>query len=81
MAGSKRDGTINLEKALGELETLVEEMEAGDLPLEEAMQKFERGIKLTRECQAALSDAEQKVEILLKKAGDGEEAVPFEPED
>ena len=52
-----------------ELETLVERLEAGDLPLEESLQAFERGIALTRSCQSALKDAEQKVEILLKKAG------------
>ena len=50
-------------------EELVDELESGDLPLEKAMKKFEEGIKLTRGCQAALKDAEQKVEILLKSAG------------
>ena len=73
--------TVNLEKALTDLEELVEELESGDLPLEKAMKKFEDGIKLTRSCQAALKDAEQKVEILLKNAG-GEEALEeFEVED
>ncbi len=66
--------TINLEKSLADLEALVEELESGDLPLDQAMKKFEEGIKLTRGCQAALKDAEQKVEILLKSAG-GEEAL------
>ena len=66
--------SINLEKSLADLETLVEELESGDLPLDQAMKKFEEGIKLTRGCQAALKDAEQKVEILLKSAG-GEEAL------
>jgi exodeoxyribonuclease VII small subunit len=65
---------IDLEKALSDLETLVEELESGDLPLEKAMQKFEDGIRLTRSCQSALKDAEQKVEILLKSTG-GEEAL------
>ena len=60
---------LNLEKALADLENLVEELESGDLPLEKAMKKFEDGIKLTRNCQAALKEAEQKVEILLKSAG------------
>ena len=69
--------TINLEKTLADLENLVEELESGDLPLEKAMQKFEQGIKLTRNCQAALKDAEQKVEILLKTAG-GEELEEFD---
>ncbi len=73
--------SVNLEKALAELEELVEELESGDLPLEKAMKKFEDGIKLTRGCQAALKDAEQKVEILLKNAG-GEEALEdFEVKD
>ncbi len=63
---------FNLEKALSDLETLVEELESGDLPLEQAMKKFEDGIKLTRGCQSALKDAEQKVEILLQSAGSEE---------
>ncbi len=61
--------TVNLEKSLVDLEALVEELESGDLPLEKAMQKFEEGIKLTRACQAALKEAEQKVEILVQSAG------------
>jgi len=65
---------IDLEKSLSQLEALVEELESGDLPLEKAMQKFEQGIKLTRNCQTALKDAEQRVEILLKSAG-GEETL------
>ena len=71
MAPAKK---FDLEKSLTDLETLVEELESGDLPLEKAMKKFEEGIKLTRGCQAALKEAEQKVEILLKSAG-GEEAL------
>jgi exodeoxyribonuclease VII small subunit len=66
--------SFNLEKSLADLESLVEELESGDLPLDKAMKKFEEGIKLTRGCQAALKDAEQKVEILLQSAG-GEEAL------
>ncbi len=60
---------FNLEKSLADLEELVEELESGDLPLEKAMKKFEDGIKLTRGCQTALKEAEQKVEILLQNAG------------
>lgn len=73
--------TIDLEKALSDLEELVEELESGDLPLEKAMQKFEQGIKLTRSCQSALKDAEQKVEILLKSAGGDEVLEDFEADD
>ena len=72
---------VNLEKALADLETLVDELESGDLPLEKAMQKFEEGIKLTRSCQTALKEAEQKVEILLKSAGGEESLEAFEPDD
>jgi exodeoxyribonuclease VII small subunit len=71
---------INLEKSLADLEDLVEELETGDLPLEKAMKKFEEGIKLTRSCQKALKDAEQKVEILLKGAG-GEALEDFDVEE
>jgi exodeoxyribonuclease VII small subunit len=68
---------FNLEKSLADLEELVEELESGDLPLEKAMKKFEEGIKLTRGCQSALKEAEQKVQILLKSAGD-EDLEEFE---
>ena len=73
--------TVNLEKSLADLETLVEELESGDLPLEKAMQKFEEGIKLTRACQTALKDAEQKVEILVQSAGGDEELESFDVEE
>ena len=69
--------TIDLEKSLADLEEIVDELESGDLPLEKAMKKFEEGIKLTRNCQTALKEAEQKVEILLKSAG-GEDLKDFE---
>ena len=69
-----------LEKALEELEGLVSRLESGDLSLEEALKEFEHGVKLTRQCQTALAEAEQKVEILLKKSEDAE-PVPFEPSD
>ena len=64
-----------LEETLGNLERLVEQLEQGDLPLDKALKEFERGIKLTRQCQAVLKTAEQKIEILL---ADSEEAQPFE---
>ena len=74
MAAAKK---FDLEKSLANLEQLVEELESGDLPLETAMKKFEEGIKLTRGCQTALKEAEQKVQILLKSAG-GEDLEDFE---
>jgi exodeoxyribonuclease VII small subunit len=62
----------DFEKALAELEGLVERLERGDLPLDEALQAFERGVALTRHCQACLQAAQQKVEILLKRSGQPE---------
>ncbi|HTV76701.1 MAG TPA: exodeoxyribonuclease VII small subunit [Steroidobacteraceae bacterium] len=56
---------VDFENSLTELETLVERLERGDLPLEEALKCFERGVALTRQCQGALKAAQQKVEILL----------------
>ena len=73
--------SINLEKSLADLETLVEELESGDLPLDKAMKKFEEGIKLTRGCQTALKEAEQKVEILLKSTGGEESLQEFSADD
>ena len=61
---------INLGKSLADLEALVAELEGGELSLEDAMKKFEQGIKLTRTCQNILKDAEQKVEILLENNGE-----------
>jgi exodeoxyribonuclease VII small subunit len=60
---------VDFEAAMRDLEEIVERLEHGDLPLEESLAAFERGITLTRSCQSALKEAEQKVEILLKKAG------------
>ncbi len=57
------------ERALAELESLVERLERGDLPLEEALSTFERGVDLTRRCQNSLKAAQQRVEILLKRNG------------
>ena len=61
---------VDFETAMRDLEAIVERLEQGDIPLEESLAAFERGILLTRSCQAALKDAEQKVEILLKKSGE-----------
>lgn len=55
------------EQILQELEGLVTQLESGDLPLDEALRTFERGVRLTRECQAALTVAQQKVQLLLQR--------------
>ena len=78
MSTSENKGLGGLEKSLEELEALVTRLESGDLSLEQALKEFERGVKLTRQCQSALAEAEQKVEILLKKSDDAD-PVPFAP--
>ena len=66
----KQQHEFNFEEALEELERLVSSMEEGELSLEDSMKAFEKGIKLTRECQTALQKAEQKVQILLNESGE-----------
>ena len=73
MADSK-PRRVNLEKAMNELEEIVEQLETGDLPLDKSLQQFERGVKLSRDCQKALDQAEQKVELLI-----GDELKEFSP--
>ena len=70
---------IDFEKALAELEQLVETMEKGDLTLEESLKQFERGVTLTRACQKALAEAEQKVRILTRD-NESAELAEFEAE-
>lgn len=57
---------------MAELETLVERLEEGELPLEDMLKQFERGVALTRRCQDALKQAEQKVQILSGNSADAE---------
>jgi exodeoxyribonuclease VII small subunit len=76
----KKSDTPSFEEALSELESLVETMEKGELSLDESLKSFERGIELTRTCQQALKEAEQKVEILTAKTPNAE-LEPFESDD
>jgi exodeoxyribonuclease VII small subunit len=77
---SRKSKGPDFEQALGELESVVDRLEHGDLPLEEALKQFERGIELARACQSSLKQAEQRVEILLQK--DPQAAPePFEAEE
>jgi exodeoxyribonuclease VII small subunit len=66
----KKVAAPTFEESLSELEALVENMETGELSLEDSLSAFERGIALTRYCQQALQAAEQKVEILTAKTAD-----------
>lgn len=74
---TKAENSIDFEASLKELEELVEKMEQGDLSLEQSLKDFERGIALTRACQQALRDAEQKVQQLSGRDEESE-LQPFE---
>ncbi|MFB8829839.1 exodeoxyribonuclease VII small subunit [Azotobacter sp. CWF10] len=74
---ARKKAAVDFEKSLAELQQLVERLEGGELSLEDSLACFEQGIRLTRDCQAALSQAEQKVQILLER-GDTLEQVPFD---
>ncbi len=63
-----KDQKKSIEKSLTELERLVEELENGDLELDQALKKFEQGIKLSRDCQKTLEEAEMKIKILMDNA-------------
>ncbi|HLG14969.1 MAG TPA: exodeoxyribonuclease VII small subunit [Blastocatellia bacterium] len=72
----------SFESSLKELERIVEQLEAGDLPLEQSLSLFEQGVRLSRECQRRLDDAERRVEILLKNEDGSYTSEPFsEPEE
>lgn len=75
------DTAFHFEAAMTELSHIVEKMEQGGLSLEESLQLFEKGIVLTRQCQQALKQAEQKVKILLKKNGQSSLESYQEPEE
>ena len=66
----KNTESFAFEQSLAELETLVQKMESGDMSLEASLKAFEQGIRLTRDCQKALTDAEQKVQKLLEQNGE-----------
>jgi len=70
-----RKKSIDFEKKLDQLESLVDNMEKGTLSLEDSLKAFEDGIKITRECQQALKAAELKVEMLTKGS---DKAEPFD---
>ena len=77
---SKEKKAVDFEQQLASLEGLVESLESGELSLEESLKSFEQGIKVARDCQAALKAAEQKVEVLTRH-GDELVSLPFEDND
>jgi exodeoxyribonuclease VII small subunit len=74
---SERD----FEASLRQLEQIVEQLEAGDLPLEQSLALFEQGVQLSRDCQKRLDEAERRVEILLKDESGSYTPSPFEEMD
>tara|TARA_B110000285_G_scaffold138352_1_gene154905 strand:- start:3655 stop:3900 length:246 start_codon:yes stop_codon:yes gene_type:complete len=80
MTKDQAKSAFNFEASLAELEALVKQMEQGDLTLEDSLAAFERGISLTRGCQTALAQAEQKVNVLMQDAQGHVVEQPFSKE-
>lgn len=72
---------VSFEAALKELEGIVKQLETGEAKLEESLQLFERGVRLSRFCSQKLEEAEKKIEMLVKDSRGEYTTVPFEPED
>jgi len=73
--------TVKFEEALARLETIVAELERGELPLDDSMRIFEEGIKLSKVCLKMLDDAERRVEILVKDKDGRKRTRPLELEE
>ena len=74
---ARKKAALDFEQSLTDLQDLVERLENGELSLEDSLTAFEQGVRLTRDCQTALAQAEQKVQILMERDGALEEA-PFD---
>ncbi|MEK8081082.1 exodeoxyribonuclease VII small subunit [Pseudomonas sp. XK-1] len=74
---ARKKAALDFEQSLTDLQNLVERLENGELSLEDSLTAFEQGVRLTRDCQAALAQAEQKVQMLMERDGELEEA-PFD---
>ena len=77
----KPNAPASFEAQLATLERIVRELERGDLPLEQSLDLFEQGVKLSRECQERLNEAERRIEVLLRGGDGATVAVPFESEE
>jgi len=71
---------LKFEDALARLETIVGQLEKGDLPLEESLKIFEEGVRLSKNCLKLLEEAERKVEILLQDKDGRKRARSFDPD-
>ncbi len=77
----KKIEPVDFEQAMTELEGIVARLEQGDVPLEESLRQFERGVALTRTCQESLKSAEQRVELLAKRGAQSVETTEFAVDD
>lgn len=77
---SKKNNIADFEKNLNALEGLVKKLEAGELSLDDSLKQFEKGIKIARECQESLANAEQRIQILTEST-EGQSLKDFESED
>ena len=77
---TSKDKLPDFEKSLAELESLVEQLESGELSLDDSLRQFKRGVELTRHCQGVLEKAQQTVEKLVDN-DDESSAVPLEEND
>ncbi len=75
----KEEQPRTFEASLEALEQIVHQLESGDLPLEKSLELFEHGIRLSRECQDCLSQAERRIEVLMRDNQGRTVAAPFEP--
>lgn len=62
---TNKNKNLDLEKSMAELEKIVSELESGDLSLDKSLRQFEKGVRISRECQAVLNEADQKVQLLM----------------
>jgi exodeoxyribonuclease VII small subunit len=76
---TEQAASLTFEAGLQQLEAIVKEMESGDLPLERALELFERGMKLSETCRKQLEEAETRIEILTRRAGQMQ-PQPFRPD-
>ena len=74
----KKIENLSFEESLNELETIVQNLEHGELSLDDSMTLFERGLSLSQVSQSKLQDAEQKIQILLDKNNSEQKLTPFE---
>jgi len=70
----------SFESSLEDLERIVHELEQGELPLEKSLELFEQGVKLSRECQDRLNQAERRIEVLMRDNQGRPSVRPFDPE-